>query len=81
MIRLSPSGEHGSKWGWAERAWQRLQEQLEPLGVELNREKDEMVDMLKGEAFGSLGLTCAACVTTEGGYTIQMTPKKKAERP
>ena len=32
---------HGSKRGWAERALQRLQEQLEPLGVELNREKTQ----------------------------------------
>ena len=46
---------HWSKRGWAERALQRLQEQLEPLRVELNREKTKMVDTLKGEAFGFLG--------------------------
>jgi retron-type reverse transcriptase len=37
---------HGSKRGWAD-GLQRLQEQLEPLGVELNREKTKMVDTLK----------------------------------
>ena len=37
-IVITVSG-HSSKRGWAERALQRLQEQLAPLGVELNREK------------------------------------------
>ena len=37
---------HSSKRGWAELALQRLQEHLEPLGVELNREKTRMVDVL-----------------------------------
>ena len=46
---------HWSKRGWAERALQRLQEQLETLRVELNRAKTKMVDTLKGEAFGFLG--------------------------
>ena len=53
---------HWSKRDWAERVLQRLQEQLEPLRVELNREKTKMVDMLKGEAFGFLGFDCAACI-------------------
>ena len=46
---------HHSKRGWANRAQQRLQEQLTPLGVELNKEKTKVVDILKGEAFGFLG--------------------------
>jgi RNA-directed DNA polymerase len=47
---------HSSKRGWAERALQRLQEQLEPLGVELNLEKTRMVNVLKGESFSFWGL-------------------------
>nr|WP_246067266.1 hypothetical protein [Paenibacillus koleovorans] len=46
---------HSSKGGWAELALQRLWEQLEPLGVELNLEKISMVNGLKGEAFAYLG--------------------------
>lgn len=34
---------HHTKRRWAERALQRLQEQLEPLGVQLNKEKTKMV--------------------------------------
>jgi len=72
---------HWSKRGWAERALQRLQEQLEPLRVELNREKTKMVDTLKGEAFGFLGFDLRRVhKRTKDGYTIQMTPKKKARK-
>lgn len=46
---------HSSKRGWAELALQRLREQLEPLGVELNLEKTRMVNALKGDAFPFLG--------------------------
>jgi hypothetical protein len=45
---------------------QILQEQLAPLGVELNKEKARVVDMLKGDAFGSWGLTCVAAVSERG---------------
>src|SRR5487761_2424481 len=72
---------HWSKRGWAERALQRLQEQLEPLRVELNREKTKMVDMLKGEAFGFLGFDLRRVrKRKKDGYTIQMTPKKKTRK-
>ncbi len=42
---------HSSKSGWAELALRRLWEQLNPLGVELNLEKTQMVNVLKGEVF------------------------------
>jgi hypothetical protein len=72
---------HSSKRGWAERALQRLQEQLVPLGVELNKEKTKVVDLLKGEAFGFLGFDLRS-VRKRGrdGYFILMTPKKKARK-
>lgn len=71
---------HHSKRGWAERALQRLQEQLAPLEVELNKEKTKVVDMLKGEAFGFLGFDLRRVCKSKGGYFIQMTPRKKAPK-
>src|SRR2546427_1891027 len=72
---------HHSKRGWAQRALQRLQEQLAPLGVELNQEKTKMVDMLKGEAFGFLGFDLRRVrKSSKEGYFIRMTPKKKARK-
>ncbi len=46
-IVITVSGHH-TKRGWAERALQRLQEQIAPLGVELNLEKTRVVNTLKG---------------------------------
>lgn len=53
-IVITVSGHH-TKQGWAERAQQRLSEQLASLKVELNAEKTKVVNTLKGEAFGFLG--------------------------
>jgi hypothetical protein len=53
-IVITVSG-HYTKRGWAERALQRLQEQIEPRGVGLNLEKTSMVNTLRDEAFGLLG--------------------------
>ena len=55
--------------------------ELEPLGVELNREKTKMVDTLKGEAFGFLGFDLRRVHKQQkDGYKILMTPKKKARK-
>jgi RNA-directed DNA polymerase len=79
-IVITVSG-HSTKRGWAERARQRLQEQLVPLGVELNQEKTKVVDLLKGEAFGFLGFDLRRVRKRErNGYLILMTPKKKARK-
>jgi group II intron reverse transcriptase/maturase len=79
-IVITVSGHH-SKRGWAERAQQRLQEQLTPLGVELNREKTQVVDVLKGEAFGFLGFDLRRVRKRHAqGHFILMTPKKKARK-
>ena len=79
-IVITLSGHH-SKSGWAQRALQRLEEQLAPLGVELNREKTKRVDTLKGEAFGFLGFDLRRVPKREGGgHVILMTPKKKARK-
>ena len=77
---ITVSGHH-TKRGWAERALQRLEEQLIPLGVTLNREKTKIVDTLKGEAFGFLGFDLRrVCKREQAGYYVLMTPKKKARK-
>ena len=79
-IVITVSGHH-TKRGWVERALQRLQEQLAPLGVELNKEKTKVVDTLEGEAFGFLGFDLRRVRKRKGdGYYLQMTPKKKARK-
>jgi RNA-directed DNA polymerase len=72
---------HSTKRGWAERALQRLEEQLTRLGVTLNREKTKIVDTLTGEAFGFLGFDLRRVRKREkAGYYVYMTPKKKARK-
>jgi RNA-directed DNA polymerase len=79
-IVITVSG-HSSKRGWAARALQRLQEQLVPLGVELNKEKTKVVDLLKGEAFGFLGFDLRRVRKREkDGHFTLLTPKKKARK-
>ena len=79
-IVITINGHH-RKRGWAERALQRLQEQLVPLGVELNQEKTKVVNLLKGEAFGFLGFDLRRLrKSNKEGYFIRLTPKKKARK-
>ncbi|MGH2912954.1 MAG: group II intron reverse transcriptase/maturase [Solirubrobacteraceae bacterium] len=79
-IAITVSGHH-TKRGWAQRALQRLEEQLIPLGVTLNREKTKIVDTLVGDAFGFLGFDLRRVRNREQtGYFILMTPKKKARK-
>ena len=79
-IVITVSGHH-TKRGWAERALQRLKEQLVPLGVALNLEKTKVVNTLNGEAFGFLGFDLRRIRTRKGDrYFIFMTPKKKARK-
>ena len=79
-IVITVSGHH-TKRGWAERALQRLQEQIAPLGVELNQEKTRLVNTLNGEAFGFLGFDLRRVRKRGGdGHFILMTPKKKARK-
>lgn len=79
-IVITVSGHH-TKRGWAQRAVQRLTEQLEPLKVSLNKEKTRMVDVLKGESFGFLGFDFRRVPKRDkSGHFILMTPKKKARK-
>ena len=79
-IVITVSGHH-TKNGWAERALQRLQEQLVPLGVSLNTDKTRMADMLNGESFGFLGFDFRRVPNRKGSKCfILMIPKKKARK-
>jgi RNA-directed DNA polymerase len=79
-IVITVSGHH-SKEGWAQLALRRLEEQIVQLGVELNREKTKVVNVLKGEAFGFLGFDMR-CVEKrdKSGPRVLITPKKKARQ-
>ena len=79
-IVITVSGHH-TKRGWPERALQRLCEQIEPLGVKLNTEKTNVVNILNGETFGFLGFDFRRKLNREkSGYYILLTPKKKARQ-
>ena len=77
-IVITVSGHH-TKRKWPERALQRLREQLEPLGVELNPEKTKMVNLFKGGSFGFLGFDLRHVINRKKGNSfILLTPKKKS---
>jgi len=79
-IVITVSGHH-TKRGWAERALQRLCEQIEPLGVKLNMEKTKVVNMLDGGTFGFLGFDFRRILNREKTrHYILLTPKKKARK-
>jgi len=79
-IVITVSGHH-TKRGWAERALQRLREQIEPLGVNLNTEKTKVVNMLDGVSFGFLGFDFRRILNREKTrHYILLTPKKKARK-
>lgn len=77
-IIITVSGHH-TKRGWAARALQRLQEVLAPLGVEMNREKTKVVNLLTDEAFTFLGFEVRRVrKRMRDGHFILLTPRKKA---
>jgi group II intron reverse transcriptase/maturase len=79
-IVITVSGHH-SKRGWAARAMERLQEELAPIGVRINRDKTRIVDTLKGESFSFLGFDFRRVPKKRGnGHFILMTPRKKARK-
>lgn len=79
-IVITVSGHH-SKKGWAERALERLQEEMSPLGVSINHDKTRIVNTLNGEVFGFLGFDFRRVPKKGGeGYFFLMTPKMKARK-
>jgi RNA-directed DNA polymerase len=79
-ILITVSGHH-TKRGWAERALERLQEEMMPLGVSINHDKTRIVNTLNGEAFSFLGFDFRRARKKKSqGYFILMTPRKKARK-
>jgi RNA-directed DNA polymerase len=77
-IVITVSGHH-TKRGWAARALLRLQEHLQPLGVEVNQEKTTVVDTTQAETFTFLGFEVRRVRKRTGdGHFILLTPRKKA---
>jgi group II intron reverse transcriptase/maturase len=79
-IVITVSG-HYRKTGWAERALERLQEEMAPLGVNINHDKTRIVNTLKGDSFGFLGFDFRRVAKKKSdSHFILMTPKKKARK-
>jgi len=79
-IVITVSG-HSTKAGWAQRALQRLEEQLIPLGVALNRGEDQDRGYADGRSLRFLGFDLRRVHKREkDGYYVHMTPKKKARK-
>lgn len=67
------------KWEWLEKAvYQRLQEELAKLEVEVNKEKTKVINLKKGEAFSFLGFDFQQNITKQGKWNVRITPKMKA---
>jgi len=67
------------KWDWLERAvYKRLFEEMEKLEVEVNREKTQVVDLTRGEAFSFLGFDFRRIKTRRGKWGVRITPRMRA---
>jgi RNA-directed DNA polymerase len=77
---ITVSGHH-TKSGWDKLALRLLKEQLVYLGVTLNEEKTQLVDILKGEPFSYLGFDFRRLVNRQRtGHFILLTPNRKARK-
>ena len=67
------------KWEWLlKAAHKRLQEELEELGVKLNLDKTQIVDLTRGKAFSFLGFDYRRTRTRRGKWGVRITPKAGA---
>jgi RNA-directed DNA polymerase len=58
----------------------RLREEFGKLGLELNEDKSQVVDLTKGERFGFLGFDFRRIRSRRGRWRPQYTPKQKKRR-
>jgi len=65
------------KW-LAKAAYKRLMEELDKLGVKVNRDKTKMVDLTKGDSFSFLGFVFRRVKTRRGKWGVSIVPKMKA---
>ena len=59
-------------------AYKRLTQELDKLGVKVNRDKTKIVDLTKGEAFSFLGFVYRRVRTRRGKWGVSIEPKMKA---
>jgi len=56
----------------------KLQEELEKLGVKLNLEKTQIIDLTQGQTFSFLGFVYRRVRTRKGKWGVMRIPKMKA---
>ena len=67
------------KWEWLlKAAYKRLIQELEKLGVKLNLDKTQIVDLTQGQTFSFLGFVYRRVRTRRGKWGVRITPKIKA---
>jgi len=65
------------KW-LARTVYKRLVQELDKLGVKVNRDKTKIVDLTKGESFSFLGFVYRRVKTRRGKWGVSIVPKMKA---
>jgi len=65
------------KW-LAKAAYKRLTQELDKLGVKVNRDKTKMVDLTEGDSFSFLGFVFRRVKTRRGKWGVIVVPKMKA---
>ena len=71
--------DHFQRWDWLVRiVYRRLLEELAKLGIEVNREKMQVVDLAKNGRFGFLGFDYRRTKTLQGKHSVRYVPKMKA---
>ena len=69
--------DHASRPRLYRNVYQRLREEFDKLGVEVNEEKTRNVDLRNGESFGFLGFDFRRIRARSGKWRVQLTPKLK----
>jgi len=66
------------KWKWLLRAaYKRLLQELEKLGVKLNIQKTQIVDLTLGQTFGFLGFVFRRIKNRQGRWGLRIVPRMK----
>ena len=67
------------KWEWLlKAAYKRLVEEFEKLGVQMNLEKTQIVNLTQDETFSFLGFDFRRIKTRRGAWGVRFTPRVKA---
>ena len=67
------------KWEWLlKAAYKRLIQELEKLGVKLNLDKTQVIDLTRGQTFSFLGFVYRRIKTRKGKWGVMRIPKMKA---